>query len=120
MPTPREQRVDALREGAFRDEKPDGLSAVQVANRWAQLFASSDPDCRATVVYMTQPAGERVLCVDAGRGGDQGLHAAVGRVSEVVPRRERGEDRNQGPQSVRHVHERRGGGTRRPPAADSG
>ena len=50
-----------------------------------------------------------------GRAPDRGLHAGVGGVSEVVPRR-RGEDRHQGQRSVRHVHERRGGGTRARPA----
>ena len=60
MPTPREQRMDRLREAAIVDEKPDGLSARQVANRWAQLFASSYPDACG---YMSQPACERVDCV---------------------------------------------------------
>ena len=62
--TPQEQRMDALRERAIRDEKPDGLSARQVANRWAQLFASGD----VGVGYMTQPASQRVRCEVLGRG----------------------------------------------------
>jgi hypothetical protein len=60
MPTPREQQMDRLRQRAIRNEEPDGLRAVQVANRWAQLLASGG----VITMYMSQPAGERVRCVD--------------------------------------------------------
>jgi hypothetical protein len=60
MPTPREQQMDRLRQRAIRNEEPDGLRAVQVADRWAQLFASGG----VITMYMSQPAGERVRCVD--------------------------------------------------------
>jgi hypothetical protein len=55
--TPQEQHMDALRQRAMEDEKPDGLSARQVANRWAQLFASG-----TGWGYMGQPALQRMRC----------------------------------------------------------
>ena len=67
--TPQEQRMDALRERAIRDENPDGLSARQVANRWAQLFASGEeirtfPATDSPGKYMSQPAEALTRCMD--------------------------------------------------------
>ena len=52
----------------FGDMSPADLAAMreieETGNRWARLFAASDPD--ACAKYMTQPACERASCVRVG------------------------------------------------------